>query len=182
MNNHEALKIALISRVKTSAPYEPDYMMPPPQIQVAAKEAIDELEQQLAALNAHQIAYEAQAERELAEREKQIVMLREHAKAIRGHMNLYRLFSCEGSDSYDPEYAEKNLDKVSEHAEALAATADLSGCILCDAKPSAFSYRPYISAEYEHESSGWSNSLFYNDHAPKNAKDVNPLYKAKEQK
>jgi len=121
-------------------------------------------------------------EQQLAEREKQIVMLREHAKAIRGHMKLYRLFSCEGSDSYDPEYAEKNLDKVSEHAEALAATADLSGCILCDAKPSAFSYRPYISAEYEHESSGWSNSLFYNDHAPKNAKDVNPLYKAKEQK
>jgi hypothetical protein len=49
MSNHEALKIALTSRVKTSAPYEPDYMMPPPQIQVAAKEAIDELEQQLAA-------------------------------------------------------------------------------------------------------------------------------------
>jgi hypothetical protein len=77
---------------------------------------------------------------ELAEREKQIVMLREHAKAIRGHMNLYRLFSCEGSDSYDPEYAEKNLDKVSEHAEALAATDDLSGCILCDAEPVAWRY------------------------------------------
>ena len=47
MSDHEALKIALTSRVKTSAPYEPDYMMPPPQIQVAAKEAIYELEQQL---------------------------------------------------------------------------------------------------------------------------------------
>lgn len=35
-------------------------------------------------------------------------------KAARGHMNLYRLFSCEGSDSYDPECAEKNLDKVQE--------------------------------------------------------------------
>jgi len=35
-------------------------------------------------------------------------------KAARGHMNLYRLFSCEGGDSYDPECAEKNLDKVQE--------------------------------------------------------------------
>ena len=35
-------------------------------------------------------------------------------KAVRGHMNLYRLFSCEGGDSYDPECAEKNLDKVQE--------------------------------------------------------------------
>lgn len=35
-------------------------------------------------------------------------------KAARGHMNLYRLFSCEGSDSYDPKCAEKNLDKVQE--------------------------------------------------------------------
>lgn len=63
----------------------------------------------------------------LAEREKQIVMLREHAKAIQGHMNLYRLFNCLGSDSYDPESAEKNLDKVSEHVKALAATQDLKG-------------------------------------------------------
>jgi hypothetical protein len=35
-------------------------------------------------------------------------------KAARGHMNLYRLFSCEGGDCYDPECAEKNLDKVLE--------------------------------------------------------------------
>jgi len=35
-------------------------------------------------------------------------------KTARGHMNLYRLFSCEGGDSYDPECAEKNLDKVQE--------------------------------------------------------------------
>jgi len=35
-------------------------------------------------------------------------------KMAKGHMNLYRLFSCEGGDSYDPECAEKNLDKVME--------------------------------------------------------------------
>jgi hypothetical protein len=40
--------------------------------------------------------------------------LNEQIKMARGHMNLYRLFSCEGSDSYDPECAEKNLDKVME--------------------------------------------------------------------
>jgi len=40
--------------------------------------------------------------------------LNEKIKTARGHMNLYRLFSCEGSDSYDPEFAEKNLDKVQE--------------------------------------------------------------------
>ena len=41
-------------------------------------------------------------------------ILNEQIKRARGHMNLYRLFSCEGSDSYDPECAEKNLDKVME--------------------------------------------------------------------
>ena len=40
--------------------------------------------------------------------------LNEQIKRARGHMNLYRLFSCEGGDSYDPECAEKNLDKVME--------------------------------------------------------------------
>jgi hypothetical protein len=76
-------------------------------------------------------------EQQLAERDKQIVALHEHAKAIQGHMNLYRLFSCEGSDSYDLECAEKNLDKVNEHAKALDATADFAGCIICDAEPVA---------------------------------------------
>jgi len=40
--------------------------------------------------------------------------LNEQIKRARGHMNLYRLFSCEGGDSYDPECAEKNLDKGAE--------------------------------------------------------------------
>lgn len=35
-------------------------------------------------------------------------------KAAAGHMRLYRLFSCEGGDSYDPECAELNLDKAME--------------------------------------------------------------------
>lgn len=50
----------------------------------------------------------------LMESTKLTDQLNEKIKAIRGHMNLYRLFSCEGSDSYDPECAEKNLDKVQE--------------------------------------------------------------------
>lgn len=40
--------------------------------------------------------------------------LHEKVKAAKGHLNLYRLFSCEGGDSYDPECAELNLDKVME--------------------------------------------------------------------
>ena len=40
--------------------------------------------------------------------------LHEKIKSAKGHMGLYRLFSCDGSDSYDPECAELNLDKVME--------------------------------------------------------------------
>jgi|WetSurSiteA1Bulk_404760.scaffolds.fasta_scaffold130619_2 hypothetical protein len=81
-----------------------------------------------------------EVEQQLAECEKQIAMMHEQTKAIQGHMNLYWLFSCEGSDSYDPECAEKNLDKVNEYAKALAATQDLSGLVLCDAKPTAYMF------------------------------------------
>jgi hypothetical protein len=35
-------------------------------------------------------------------------------KSAAWHMRLYRIFSCVGSDSYDPECAELNLDKVME--------------------------------------------------------------------
>lgn len=38
----------------------------------------------------------------------------QQVKSARGHMRLYRLFSCESGDSYDPECAELNLDKVME--------------------------------------------------------------------
>ena len=40
--------------------------------------------------------------------------LHEKVKAAKGHLNLYRLFSFAGGDSYDPECAELNLDKVME--------------------------------------------------------------------
>jgi len=40
--------------------------------------------------------------------------LEQQLAEARGHMRLYRLFNCEGGDSYDPECAEKNLDKVME--------------------------------------------------------------------
>ena len=93
-------------------------------------------------------SYIESLEQQLAHATKQNVRLREHAKAIRGHMNLYRLFSCEGSDSYDPECAEKNLDKVSEYAEALAATSDLEGSIICDAVPVFLFRRKGVSKDF----------------------------------
>ena len=40
--------------------------------------------------------------------------LRAKIASARGHMNLYQLYSCEGSDSYDPECAAKNLADVME--------------------------------------------------------------------
>jgi len=44
---------------------------------------------------------------------------------IRGHIGLYNLFSCVGSDSYDPEYADLNVGKCREIAiEALAIQPD----------------------------------------------------------
>ena len=44
---------------------------------------------------------------------------------IRGHLNLYNLFSCVGSDSYDPECADLNAGKCREIAiEALAIQPD----------------------------------------------------------
>ena len=44
---------------------------------------------------------------------------------IRGHIGLYNLFSCVGSDSYDPECADLNVGKCREIAiEALAIQPD----------------------------------------------------------
>lgn len=54
------------------------------------------------------------ARREIERLREELAALNEKINAARGHMNLYRLFSCEGGDSYDPECAEKNLDKVME--------------------------------------------------------------------
>jgi hypothetical protein len=82
-------------------------------------------QQQLAALNAHQIAYEAQAEQQLAEREKQIVMLREAIDSLVDFGT-----TVGGSSSYWEEvWPEKEA--------ALDLTSDLSGLILCDAEPVA---------------------------------------------
>jgi hypothetical protein len=36
----------------------------------------------------------------------------QQVRSARGHLNLYALFSCEGSDSYDPECAALNIDKA----------------------------------------------------------------------
>jgi len=76
-------------------------------------------------------AYEAADEierlqKELTIKDGQIVMLREVLEKVRGHGRLYNLFSCVGSDSYDPECADLNAQKCRELAEeALAATNDL---------------------------------------------------------
>ena len=72
----------------------------------------------------------------LANREAQIVMLREVLEKVRGHGRLHNLFSCVGSDSYDPECADLNAQKCRELAEeALAATADLKDVRLCEKEP-----------------------------------------------
>ena len=36
----------------------------------------------------------------------------QQVRSARGHLNLYALFSSEGSDSYDPECADLNIDKA----------------------------------------------------------------------
>ena len=49
----------------------------------------------------------------------------EELEKIRGHIGLYNLFSCVGSDSYDPECANLNVGKCREIAtEALSTTPD----------------------------------------------------------
>jgi hypothetical protein len=58
-----------------------------------------------------QLETKTQFMRELNVVEQQLATLKQSAL---GHMRLYRLFTCEGGDCYDPECAEKNLDKVME--------------------------------------------------------------------
>ena len=49
----------------------------------------------------------------------------EELEKIRGHIGLYNLFSCVGSDSYDPECADLNVGKCREIAtKALAIQPD----------------------------------------------------------
>jgi hypothetical protein len=120
---------------------------------VAAKR-ISELEQQLAALNAHQIAYEAQAKQQLARREKQVVMMRQWFEAQLKDDNLH------------PD------DKANIQAE-LASISDLKDFILCDAEPVA-----WISQEYFTAFSKQGFQVATHKIAP----SLVPLYKAKELK
>jgi len=77
-------------------------------------------------LGEHGDAYQAIQE-ELASALVAIKAKDEALERIRGHLNLYNLFSCVGSDSYDPECADLNAGKCREIAiEALAATSDQS--------------------------------------------------------
>ena len=139
---------------------------------VIAKERIDELEQQLAAKDAEIARYkdsptmetlrkmiENQAVKEneslhkqLAEREKQNVMLRE---------TLTEYARIEECEAFFCSAAHKALD----------ATPDLAGLIVCDAEPVAYRYElkagEYAFAEKQY-------------HSEQYAARKTPLYKAKE--
>ena len=112
-------------------------------------------------------------EQQLAHREAQIVMLREALERVRGHGRLYNLFSCVGSDSYDPECADLNAQKCRKIAEeALAATDDLSGFVLCEKEPVATaSVGQLATVEFSH-------GIALRSLVPPSGKSM-PLYRAR---
>lgn len=73
----------------------------------------------------------------LADLAAQNQQLREALKLIRGHINLFHLFSCEGGDSYDPECADRNIDKVLSLAKDALALPDIATPVLNKAKAEA---------------------------------------------
>lgn len=58
---------------------------------------------------------------QLANSQKREVMLLDALEKVRGHGRLYNLFSCVGSDSYDPECADLNAQKCRSIAEEALA-------------------------------------------------------------
>lgn len=58
-------------------------------------------------------------------------------KQIIGHLNLYHLFSCVSGDSYDPECADLNIDKVRAIAHKALALPDLTSPVLNRVKAEA---------------------------------------------
>lgn len=70
------------------------------------------------------MAFNAQLQDENNILRQHVKLLRDALEKVHGHGRLYNLFSCIGSDSYDPECADLNAQKCRELAEeALAATA-----------------------------------------------------------
>ena len=92
------------------------------------KYEVESLRQQLAAAHAARVSAQASGIRLLDQLAAAIAACKQKDDAlekIRGHIGLYNLFSCVGSDSYDPECADLNVGKCREIAiEALAIQPD----------------------------------------------------------
>ena len=88
------------------------------------KYEVESLRQQLAAAHAARVSAQASGIRLLDQLAAAIAACKQKDDAlekIRGHIGLYNLFSCVGSDSYDPECADLNVGKCREIAtKALA--------------------------------------------------------------
>ena len=88
------------------------------------KYEVESLRQQLAAAHAARVSAQASGIRLLDQLAAAIAACKlkdEELEKIRGHIGLYNLFSCVGSDSYDPECADLNVGKCREIAtKALA--------------------------------------------------------------
>lgn len=108
----------------------------------------------------------------------------EKLEKIRGHIGLYNLFSCVGSDSYDPECADLNVGKCIEIAiEALTIQPDDSALKAWLGDPAGWVW------ERRYNNGGYSREVFqFESEALEMAEDgknlprqdtVTPLYSPK---
>lgn len=96
----------------------------------------------------------------------------EELEKIRGHIGLYNLFSCVGSDSYDPECADLNVGKCGEIAtKALAIQPDDSALKAWLGEPADWKFTTSSGTYYTDDKRDWLDGY--------GIESVTPLYSPK---
>lgn len=96
----------------------------------------------------------------------------EELEKIRGHSGLYNLFSCVGSDSYDPECADLNVGKCREIAtKALTIQPDDSAIKAWLGEPVAWMFSDNYGTHYTDDKREWYDGV--------GIESVIPLYSPK---